>query len=74
MLNVFLVIIRWENLDISLEEKCLRGLCVFILVFLLLIITFAIIIAANIAKPTSAQHCPRDRNIELEEAINTKSK
>jgi hypothetical protein len=50
--------IKWENLDTTLSGKILRGICVGIILFLVMAITIAIVFAANLAKPSSAQECP----------------
>lgn len=50
--------IKWENLDISLRESNLRSLVVIFVVIGLMLITFTVIIAANIVKPTNIQNCP----------------
>ena len=50
--------IKWENLDVTTGEKCRRLTCVYLLVLAFMLITFAIIIIANIVKPVNNENCP----------------
>jgi len=51
--------ILWENLDQKAPEKCARRTFVYFLIFLTMICTFALLIAANIMKPKNSNQCPQ---------------
>jgi DMSO/TMAO reductase YedYZ molybdopterin-dependent catalytic subunit len=50
--------IRWENLSLTTEERIFRGVCVALLLLLTMLLTFALLLVANIVRPADATSCP----------------
>ena len=52
--------IKWENLEMETSETILRRICVFFTLFITMLLTFIIVIIANIVKPTEPDNCPSE--------------